>query len=496
MNDPLLGTLFARRFQIEALLGAGGMGAVYLARHEVLHRRLALKVIRREMLDDLDVANRFRREARAASRVDHPNIIQIVDFGEAEDGRLYLAMEYVDGPTLTHVLRKQGRFTVDRALWLLDQMADALVAAHTADVVHRDLKPINIVLTTPPGGEEQIKILDFGLAKILDPFATAGLSTHGQLFGTPEYMSPERCMDAPADHRTDLYSLGIIAFELLVGHPPFSGRVVQTLTAHLSQPPPAPSDAAGRSDIPLALDALILRCLAKKPDDRFRSAADLQQALRGLFDEEKTRPREQRLQETLAPLDPTAGTHDTIIMRRRPPTSEHTAISHDLQTMEDLVYALRDRRLGTPEITCQLALLLDVRDQQLMLRSMLQMLQHQLEELQMTARIRASKLTQLLSQLTHELDTAQDARSPLAHALRLREQAVTGRIQQIGVDLAHQETEVRARMEHTQQSLSQLMGSLQQCANNLWELIRPVTGRLDLSGDPELAQLLVAAGPS
>lgn len=513
-DDALLGTLFAGRFNIKSLLGTGGMGSVYLAHHEVLRRHFALKVIRTELLSDTQIAMRFRVEARAASLIDHPNIIRITDSGQAEDGRFYLVMEYVEGDTLRDVLKRDGCFPVPRALDVLDQIVDALAAAHASDVLHRDLKSVNIVLTTSPrGAPDHVKILDFGLAKLLDPLST-NVTVHGEMLGTPEYMSPERCMDAPADHRSDLYSLGIIGFELLTGSVPFHDTVVATLSAHLSQPPPVPSEAAGRDDIPADLDAIILCCLAKKPEDRFQSARELQQAIRALRGGLALAPRmtgikerawKEQLLDTRPPdafvveepedrTVPEQRGHDTDITRR-PASHEHPpAVSRNLQALEELAYALRDRRLGTPEMTIQLALLLEARDRQLLARSVLQMLQHQLEELQMTARIRESRLNQLLNQLTHEISAVGDSKPALIRSLEARGQAVTRRMTEINEEVRGQEVEIRSRAEQTEQAMAQLLAIVRKHADNLRELIRQVLPQVGHTNDLELRQLTQNAG--
>jgi serine/threonine-protein kinase len=209
----LVGTLFAGRFQIEAVLGSGGMGAVYLARHQGLGRPVALKVVRPGLLAEPAAVARFRREALAVSQIQHPNVVSVFDFGEDERGRLYLCMEYVRGPTLHELLAARGPMPLPRALNILLEAALALQAAHSAGVIHRDLKPSNIIVID----DCHAKVLDFGLAKIVSGELAHSLTTTGKLFGTPEYIAPERCQDRPADARSDLYSLGVIAFELLAG---------------------------------------------------------------------------------------------------------------------------------------------------------------------------------------------------------------------------------------------------------------------------------------
>lgn len=282
MPSALIGTLFAGRFRIEAVLGVGGMGTVYLAQHEALQRMVALKVIRADLEHAAEIAPRFRREARAASRVDNPHVTTILDFGEAPGGTAYLAMEYVEGPTLDRVLAQEGALAVPRALSILEQIAAALAAAHACSVIHRDLKPNNIVLATHNGTSDFVKILDFGLAKILDLTSTSVITPLGHTYGTPEYISPEQAVDAPLDHRADIYGFGVLAFEVLTGEVPFTGSTTAVVTAHVRTPAPPPSRVRATDDLPAALDQIVLRCLAKDPADRFPRAEELLAALRAV----------------------------------------------------------------------------------------------------------------------------------------------------------------------------------------------------------------------
>ena len=279
-EHPLVGTLFAGRYRIEALLGSGGVGEVFLGWHEVLQRHIALKLIHASLQVDPKVLARFRREARAASTIAHPGIPHIHDFGHSEDGRPYLVMDHVEGPTLARVLDREGALPVSRAVVLLGQIASALAAAHDAGVVHRDLTADNVMLTTGEGGD-QIKILDFGLAKVLSS-DTAELTTEGSFHGTPEYLPPELIDGREVDHRADIYSLGVLAYEMLTGEVPFPGTLFQVLNAHLKKDPLAPSGRAPREDIPGALDRLVLRCLAKDPAQRYQTAIEVLEDLEGI----------------------------------------------------------------------------------------------------------------------------------------------------------------------------------------------------------------------
>ncbi|HET9991676.1 MAG TPA: bifunctional serine/threonine-protein kinase/ABC transporter substrate-binding protein, partial [Kofleriaceae bacterium] len=273
----MIGTVLHDRWRILSALGRGGMGEVWLAEHLTSGRKEALKILMPQAALDPQFVSRFRREARAVNRLRHPNIVALYDFGQLPDHRFYLAMEYAEGPSVFELLRKQRQFEIPLALHLLGQMSYALHHAHSRGVVHRDLKPGNLMLT---GEDATLKVLDFGMAKIVggDSDESMALSTGNMIWGTAKYMSPERVTGVGDDPRIDLYAIGCIAFELLVGQPPFIGTSNDVLHAHMTQPPPIPS--LRRTGIPPELDAVILRCLEKKPEHRFASAADLFAALR------------------------------------------------------------------------------------------------------------------------------------------------------------------------------------------------------------------------
>jgi serine/threonine protein kinase len=272
--DRIVGTMIGERFKILRMIGQGGMGTVYEAEHKTLPRRFAVKILRPELTGDRE-AERFRREAIASARLEHPNIIYITDFGEMEYGSLYLVMEYLEGIGLDEVLSRQSRLPLSRALPILAQVADALDHAHKMDVVHRDLKPENIHLTEVRGKKDVVKLLDFGIAKMGLPEFAQSLTIQGQVFGTAEYMSPEQATGEGVDGRSDIYALGCLAYELITGDPPFLGPPVKVLRSQVNEPAPPPSTKLTDPPLPPALDAMVLRCLAKAPKDRYQSASDL-----------------------------------------------------------------------------------------------------------------------------------------------------------------------------------------------------------------------------
>jgi len=270
------------QYLAKKLLGAGAMGEVYLVENLAANRLEALKVMKK--IDDDDhrrVAQaRFQREVRAGHRLSHQCIVPTYDSGMLPDGRLYLTMEYVEGPSLSALLQARGPLPIEMTLGILAEIADALHHAHLAGVIHRDLKPHNLMLADHPNGKI-VKMLDFGLAKILfgDLKESLVLSATGAVFGTPQYMSPEQCQGRPPDSRGDIYAVGCIAFELLVGEPPFKGMVAPLFAAHIKKPPPVPSQVAPDAGIPKLLDEIVLTCLQKPAEHRFQNGGALCGAL-------------------------------------------------------------------------------------------------------------------------------------------------------------------------------------------------------------------------
>lgn len=282
-SDPLIGTTFAGRYRIERLLGAGGMGCVYTATQLSMNRQVALKVLNPDMSASDSAVQRFHREMQATSKVEHACTIRVYDFGRAEDGRLFLAMELLDGRTLHAALRECGAFDISRLLRIGDQVARALGAAHSEGIIHRDLKPENIMLLDRYGEKDVVKVLDFGIARFaaaMEDDDTPQLTKTGALIGTPLFMSPEQAMGRPVDHRSDIYSLGVLLYQMATGVPPFTdAQPVRVLFMHAQQAPKSPNELTG-GRLPVRLNALILQMLAKEPDQRPENAAEVQRLLR------------------------------------------------------------------------------------------------------------------------------------------------------------------------------------------------------------------------
>jgi hypothetical protein len=267
------------QYRITGSIGLGGMGAVYRAEHTLLGRAAAVKVLLPELSQNQEMVTRFFNEARAAAAIQHPNIVEIYDFGWDTDGSAYLVMEYLQGESLAARLAR-GRMAVTAVMTIARQIAGALAAAHQRNIVHRDLKPDNIFLVPDldVSGGDRIKLLDFGIAKLLDDSAQGRMTRPGAILGTPAYMAPEQVRGGAIDHRADLYSLGCIMFELCTGRPPFLGRnVSDVLVAQVHTPPPTVSSLV--ADVPLELEMVIQQLLAKDLAHRMPSAEAVVQAL-------------------------------------------------------------------------------------------------------------------------------------------------------------------------------------------------------------------------
>ncbi len=275
-TDPYVGVIAAGRFELLEQLGKGGMGSVYRARHVVLKRDFALKLLHNRGLADAG-RKRFEREAFAAARLEHPNCVAVTDFGTLDDGSLFLAMELVNGEPLSTVLEREGRLTPQRALHVMRHMLTGLGHAHERGVVHRDLKPANVMLVDHLGDHDFAKVVDFGLAKLIgDAELEAGggkLTAAGITFGTPRYISPEQAFGKPVDHRADLYSASVMLFEMLAGKLPFDASDArQVLMMHATRAVPRMHEVAPGISVPLDVEMLVRQGLAKDPRDRMSNA--------------------------------------------------------------------------------------------------------------------------------------------------------------------------------------------------------------------------------
>ena len=278
-EDSLVGQVLAGKYRIDERLSEGGMGTVYRGTHVLMDKTVAIKVLRPSLAADEKIVARFSREARAASRISHPNALSVTDFGEDQNGIVFLVMEYLNGRTLKQLLREEGPLPLARVVDIMRQVGAALQAAHDQGVVHRDLKSDNIMLLDTLG--DHAKVLDFGIAKInegdgdFDP----GLTAPNLVIGTPQYMSPEQCSQTgEIDARSDIYSLGVILYEMLVGHVPFTGdSPTMVMLKHLQEPVPSVLDE--RQDIPAAVNRVVSRAMAKIPDNRYQTVGELQEDL-------------------------------------------------------------------------------------------------------------------------------------------------------------------------------------------------------------------------
>ena len=281
-GDPLIGRLLADRYKVLRTIGEGGMGRVYLAEHVRMGRLSAVKVMSPALAPTADAIGRFNREAANASRINQSNVAAIYDFGETEDGTLYLAMEYVEGETLTAVLRREGPFSPTRAAEITGQIADGLTAAHHLGIVHRDLKPDNMLVTRSHDGREWVKIVDFGIAKTTQAAEPEqNVTSLGVAVGTPEYMSPEQIAGEQLDGRTDLYSLGLVLFNMLtcaLPHPALTSK--QSLVQRLTARPRTLADVRPNVSWPARLQVALDRALAPEPGDRFRTVGELAAVVR------------------------------------------------------------------------------------------------------------------------------------------------------------------------------------------------------------------------
>lgn len=275
---PKPGDIIAERYRVIAPIGRGAMGTVYRAEHVQISKVVAIKLLHEELQQEQENVARFHREAESASRLNHPNTVHVFDFGRTKSGALYLVMEYVEGVDLAKIIEKEGPMAFGRVAFLLAQVAGSVADAHAAGIVHRDLKPENIVVAEGRDGETA-KVLDFGLAKLFAGTVEAQVTSSGTIVGTPFYMSPEQIQGQDLDGRSDVYAMGAIMYECVVGRPPFEApNPVGVLSKHLSEEPLRPS-ARSPISVPAEADEIVMRCLAKDRNERYQTAEDLRQDL-------------------------------------------------------------------------------------------------------------------------------------------------------------------------------------------------------------------------
>jgi eukaryotic-like serine/threonine-protein kinase len=278
-DESIVGTMFADKYHVISLLGSGGMSSVYKSKHVLMNRIVALKVLQSHLASSPQSVKRFQQEAQAASKLKHPNLVSVFDFGVSSVGEPYLVMDYLQGKSLADLLDKVNRLDTDRLISIFAPVCDAMAHAHAEGVIHRDLKPGNIMLVDAEDGSEVPKVVDFGLAKFIDDGSAANqkLTQTGEIFGSPLYMSPEQCLGQKLDARTDVYGLGCVMYECLTGSPPLRGAtIVETINLQLdAMPKPFSSDLK----IPVKLEQLVFKALAKEPSERQQNATQLKQEI-------------------------------------------------------------------------------------------------------------------------------------------------------------------------------------------------------------------------
>lgn len=281
VRDSSIGDVVGGKYQIVEAIGSGGMGDVYLGINETLGQRVAIKFLNHKFTSDEQIVLRFLNEARSYCKVNHPNAVTLLEYGQHDDGSLYLITEFIDGESLTEVVRKNGPLPIETIIAVGTQIAEVLTAAHGQGVIHRDLKPDNLMMIPGSRGRYAVKVLDFGIAKIVDDEFGGGMTETGSVFGTPEFMSPEQSRGESADPRSDLYALGILFYFMATGQLPFSGKnKFAILHSHIHDEPPRPSSV--QSDIHPELEELILHCLKKERDERPQTADEIVVALESI----------------------------------------------------------------------------------------------------------------------------------------------------------------------------------------------------------------------
>lgn len=513
--DALVGSDLAGRFRVERVLGRGGFGRVYLARHLVLRRLFAVKVLDPDRVTP-EIEARFRREARSASRVEHPNVAYVFDFGRTTDGISYLAMEYIEGPTLAELLEQQaGGLPLARGLAILQQIADGLAGAHACRVIHRDIKPRNVIVARGRDGSDLVKILDFGLAKAIgqEAASAAEISSQDQCIGTPEYLAPERFVAGSDDYRCDVYSFGVTAFEVLVGRPPFSGSPMELFEAHVHHAAPLPSACAPEANIPPVVDAVILRCLHKDPAERFQSAIALAGELRAAVAGSPRRRARAGHTQPLEAVGRSSGLAAAPTALAAPDDSEswESGVSDELPTqldwpdgavaqaspepaagvpasiaLEELAFALEDRALASGNLRLLLARKLAAEADEIAAATVVARLQARLVETERGARRQESRLRRALAQL------AAGNREGTVEGDELSAELST-RMRQLAQECELALQELDARLQLRRATLKEAVSAVGRATDSLRDQLTQLCTAERLASDPELERLLSGA---
>lgn len=352
-QDPFLGRIVMDRYKVLRFLGRGGMGAVYEGRHTLLNRQVAIKVMNQSILSDETAVARFIREAKTAAMLEHPNAVMVYDFGVLEDTGAFIVMEFINGSSLRQLLSRTGALSLKQALSIFAPVCSAVEAAHRLGIIHRDLKPENIMLKEADDGTVVVKVVDFGLAKIVrgEESGSAKLTQTGQIMGTPHYMAPEIFEGGDVDHRVDIYALGVILYEMLTGSPPYTGSLEAVIAGHMMRHPQPVSKL--NSTISPDIDEVLKSALHKKPQERVGSAMELLTSLQASLTED-----------TLSPIVLTTGivedSRDTLIKTGVQPirdskqgrsSTEVTPLTKPIQERQTLDTTVQAKRAGSARLS-------------------------------------------------------------------------------------------------------------------------------------------------